>query len=176
MLLFTQSIQYMAVNYWEIKVNSTAKNRNKDPSWVYNSLVTAAAFHWIQHWLYVLQYTKVSVIAPLTFCFQSERVERKRKIYSNILIAINIFVYSFIICVAIFQLVDKVVDDWFSEILWVTYSIALTIEFGRSLLKLHKFSEGLAKKGGLISNWKLMIAHFGALFMATIADSVSFII
>ena len=67
-------------------------------------------------------------------------------------------------------------SDWFSNIIWFVYSIALTIEFGRSLLKLHKFFVGLDKKGGFISHWKLMIVHFGALLMATLANSFTLII
>ena len=67
-------------------------------------------------------------------------------------------------------------NDWFSEVIWNSYSIALTIEFGRCLLKLHRFTLLLEKKEGFISNWKLMIAHFGTLFTAALANTISLVL
>ena len=91
------------------------------------------------------------------------------------LVVTNIFIYGIIFFNAILQLADKYLNAWYQDFTWNFYSMTLTIEFGRSLLKLHQFTKVLSKKG-FISNWKLMLAHFGSLFTATLTNTVCFII
>lgn len=43
-------------------------------NWVYTEFVIATNIFWLQHWLYVSLYTRVSLLIPLTFCVQTNQV------------------------------------------------------------------------------------------------------
>ena len=42
----------------------------KHESWPDDCCAVAGFFFWVLHWLYVSEYTRVAVMAPLTFCDQ----------------------------------------------------------------------------------------------------------
>ena len=72
-------------------------------SWVYVCYLVAVLLFWVQHWLYVSQYTKVSVMVPLTFCVQTNEVKEKRILYKTLLTIFDLIVYFTLIGIFVFE-------------------------------------------------------------------------
>ena len=53
--------------------------------------------------LYVSQYTKCSVMVPLTFCAQTNDVKEKRSMYETLLTIIDLIVYFTLIGIFVFE-------------------------------------------------------------------------
>ena len=108
--------------------------------------------------MYVSQYVKVSVLIPLIFSLQTDKVAMKRRFYQVFLTFVDIVVYSLLgIRNLIFYLnkdINRKVIDISSLITMLCITIALCI----SLRKIRKFTNQLALEG-IISNEKLILAH-----------------
>ena len=72
-LLFTTRDIYMGFN--------SIKDAYRDylPFWVFIIFIIAEQLLILQHTLFIGQYARVAVAIPLTFCLQSEEIQRKRE-------------------------------------------------------------------------------------------------
>ena len=99
-------------NVWQVSNDSTHLHRDGVPSWVFVDFIVAANIFWLQHWLYVSLYTKVSLMAPLTFCNQSETVKKKRLCYEKVHLMIDILIYAALVIIVVYEIADSEVKHW----------------------------------------------------------------
>ena len=68
-MMWIMSVLFSVRNIWLLCQNEYVVSRETlTNNWVYASYLIADLAFWSQHWLYVSQYTRVSVMVPLTFC------------------------------------------------------------------------------------------------------------
>ena len=68
----------------------------------------ATNIFWLQHWLYVSLYTRVSLLIPLTFCVQTNQVMSKRECYNKVLLVIDLFAYAVLCFTITYELINDV--------------------------------------------------------------------
>ena len=130
---------------------------------------------WVQHWLYVSQYTKVSVMVPLTFCVQTNEVKEKRILYKTLLTIFDLIVYFTLIGIFVFECFNDNNSEWFLELFWNTISVILSIALCVALHKIRLYSDDFATEN-LKSNTLLMWAHQGSFILGTVLFLIAFIL
>ena len=111
---------------------------------IYDIDMIAFCIFWIQHWTYVSHYTRVSVMIPLTFVYQSDSVKAKRKVKSIFLGLIDLAVYTFLVINMCLQLSQEGLDNWSVMFVWSVLSAILTIALYLSLSKIRHYTKALA--------------------------------
>ena len=74
-LLWMLSFLFSVRNVWMVVESTYSLGRGDVPYWVFYSDMFANNTLWLQHWMYVSLYTRVSLIVPLIFCYQTEQVK-----------------------------------------------------------------------------------------------------
>ena len=113
-------------------------------AWVYTCYLFAVLLFWVQHWLYVSQYTKVSVMVPLTFCVQTNEVKEKRILWKTLLTIFDLAVYFTLVGIFVFELFDKENDEWFLGLFWNIISVIMSIALCVALQKIRLYSHDFA--------------------------------
>ena len=125
-LLWTLPIMFNIGNIWVLTNGSYVIRRGTVPSWVFTEYTVAASIFWLQHWLYVSMYMRVALTIQLTFCVQTDKVQKRRKCYNRVLIVNHLLVIAFLCSTLTWQLASKQ-KDWCMPLIWSVFSVFLTI-------------------------------------------------
>ena len=82
--------------------------RSQVPEWLFTTYIFAVNIFWLQHWMYVSMYSRVSLMVPLTFCYQTQQVKAKRACHERALLICNFTTYSIFFGLTILELVFEV--------------------------------------------------------------------
>ena len=142
--------------------------------WVFTEYMIATNIFWLQHWIYVSLYTRVSLLIPLTFCVQTNEVMKKRECYNKVLIVIDLFAYACLCFTITYELINDV-DYWFMSLMWSVMCVVLTSALCLSLRRIRRYARGLANKDSRASQG-LIYSHQWTFIFATFINLVCFTI
>ena len=141
--------------------------------WVYSCYLTAAYCFYIQQWLYVSQYTRVSIMAPLTFCLQTDQVKKKRQCFIWVMLGIDCIAYTLFFFNLLLSLGTDWIGVWYVDLIWSIMSIVLTVALCMSLRRIRNYTKTLAN-AGYLSNKGLILAHQSSFVAASVITLIAF--
>ena len=124
--------------------------------------------------MYVSMYSRVALMVPLTFRYQTEHVKTKRACYERALLALNLAVYATFFGLTILELVIEV--NYFAvTVLWTAFGISMAIALCLSLRRIRQYSSSLTNIG-LQASRGLLLAHQASFVSGVVINFFGFIV
>ena len=116
-LVVTQTLLFNIGAFYQIIHDVKHFGRETVPFLIYHSFTVAALIFWAQHWIYVSEYMKISIVAPLTFCIQSPKVKQKRQNFRIFYFVLNVVAYTSLAVDLLLTLILEL-DLIYQDIFW----------------------------------------------------------
>ena len=143
--------------------------------WVWTCYQVAFCAFWLQHWIYVSQYTRVAVLVPLTFISQVPEVQKKRNRYLIVINTVDFLAFALIIATTIVSLTKTQLNHGFVLAEWNTLTVILSIALIFSLAKIRYYTKVLSTEG-IQSSRTLMMSHSLAFGTGAIVGLIIFLL
>ena len=144
------------------------------PVWLFTAYIFAVNIFWLQHWMYVSMYSRVALMVPLTFRYQTEQVKAKRTCYERALLTLNLAVYATFFGLTILELVIEV--NYFAiTVLWTTFGTTMAIALCLSLRRIRHYSSSLTNIG-LQASRGLLLAHQVSFVSGVVINFFGFVV
>ena len=166
-LFFAQAIGYNTRNFWQIRHDYYQIDRAVMPDYIFIAYLIADFCFWTQHWLYVSEYARVSLLIPLIFSLQTEQVQKRRRCYHVFCRLMDLAMYTFFVARTIIFVIKQTIVISQIDIISVVTMIILTLTLGMALSRLRRINNDLSTEG-IFSNETLILVHMICFILAAL--------
>ena len=128
-LMFGSYFLFFYERFWMTMHGKYRDYRHELPAGIFTCETIASGLFMMQHTLFVGQYARVAIALPLTFCYQTNEVRRKKKFRMSVVLTCEIMTAILLIGVFTFQEVSDR-GYTFGWIIWSGSAIVLAAVLG----------------------------------------------